>query len=44
MSFFKKSKIDLKKYYIIHFFSVRLRDRGGLTFMLWWGIFCYSGT
>ena len=34
MSFFEKPKIDLKKHYIIHFFSVRLRHFRGLTFMV----------
>ena len=34
MSFFQKPKILLKKTYIIHFFSVRIRDIRDLTFML----------
>jgi hypothetical protein len=37
MSFFQKLKILLKKHYIIHFFSVRLRRFANLTFMLWVG-------
>ena len=34
MSIFQKSKIDLKKHYIIHSSRVRLRDLCDLTFML----------
>jgi hypothetical protein len=37
MSFFQKSKILLKKHYIIHFFGVRMRHLRDLTFMLWFG-------
>ncbi len=40
MSFFQKSKIELKKTLHHHFFSVRLRHFRGLTFML---LFLFGG-
>ena len=42
MSFFEKSKIDLKKHYIITSSASACAISANLTFMLWWGIFCYK--
>ena len=42
MSFFEKSKIDLKKHYIITSSASACAISANLTFMLWWGIFCFN--